>query len=114
MAIGGRLYLIAKSTDKMFLPRLSVMLERRDARGVSRERWKRLAWVGAVCLAFMLGALLFGREILGLFGPEFVDGYAALYGMFSFVAARELRGLLASTEEVERSLEQEDEEEFPF
>lgn len=75
---GMFLYLIAKSTDKMFLPELSVALEERDVAKMRRERRKRFAWVGAVAGAFLLATILFGKQILGLFGPGFEKGHAAL------------------------------------
>jgi O-antigen/teichoic acid export membrane protein len=75
---GMLLYLIAKSTDKMFLPRLSILLERRDVAALIRMRNRRLLWVGAVCLAFLAAVVLFGRDLLALFGPGFADGYGAL------------------------------------
>lgn len=175
---GSFLYLIAKSTDKMFLPQLSVLLERGDIQAVERERRRRLRWVGAVSVIFLGAVVFFGREILGLFGPGFEEGHTALvvisaatavwtlfslapsylkyvdrkrfvvvstgvavianlvltwvlgarygsvgaafaygvpivalYGIFTLTANRHLRQLPGATG---RSLEQEDEEEFPF
>jgi len=75
---GTFLYLIAKSTDKMFLPRISVLIERRDTAGIIHERNRRLRWLGIICVIFVTAIVLFGREILTLFGPGFADGYAAL------------------------------------
>ncbi len=40
-----------------------------------RGRWR---WLGSVCVGFLLVVFVLGRRILGLFGPEFVDGYPAL------------------------------------
>ena len=75
---GTFLYLVAKSTDKMYLPQISVLIERGDTAAMIHERNRRLRWVGAICTAFVSAIVLFGREILALFGPGFSEGYAAL------------------------------------
>ena len=35
-------------------------------------------WLVPVTFAYFLGVVLFGKAILGVFGPEFVEGYPAL------------------------------------
>ena len=54
------------------------MLEREDRGGLLVGRRGRWAWLGSICVGFLLVVFLFGKKILGLFGPEFVSGYAAL------------------------------------
>lgn len=75
---GAFIYLIAKSTDKMYLPHLSVLIERRDITTMIAEQRKRWLWIGTVSIFFLLGIFIFGKNILLLFGKEFVEGYMAL------------------------------------
>ncbi len=75
---GTFIYIVAKSTDKLYLPTVSTMLEQKDQSGLTQGRWDRWAWLGSLCATFLLVIVIFGKQILGLFGPEFVDGYAAL------------------------------------
>jgi O-antigen/teichoic acid export membrane protein len=75
---GTFIYLIAKSTDKMFLPDVSVLIERKDFIGLRLKQKRRWLWLGSACVLFLLVIFLFGKKILLLFGPEFVSGYPAL------------------------------------
>ena len=75
---GGFIYLVAKSTDKMFLPDVSLLIERRDVAGMFAGRMRRWAWIGSICVLFLLTVFFFGKDILRLFGEEFVAGYPAL------------------------------------
>ncbi len=75
---GTFVYIVAKSTDKLYLPTTSILLDRKDVMALRRGRRSRWAWLGLVCAGFLLVVILFGKQILGLFGEEFVDGYAAL------------------------------------
>jgi O-antigen/teichoic acid export membrane protein len=176
---GAFLYVFAKSTDKMFLPGISLALERRDAAFLREERRRRLTWMSVVCVVFVGTVVLFGRSILGLYGDAFRVGHrslvlvsagtavwtlfsiaptylkyvgrarfvelataaavlahvvltwllgrshghlgaavayalpiALLYGTFAFVARRELHALIASDRTAERSLVDDDHDEF--
>ena len=75
---GTFIYIVAKSTDKLYLPTVSTMLEKKDQAGLTQGRWDRWMWLGSICAGFLLVVFLFGKHILGLFGPEFIEGYAAL------------------------------------
>jgi len=75
---GTFIYFVAKSTDKLFLPEISLMIERKDAAELRRMRRWRWAWMGAVCGTFLSIVVMFGRRILSLFGEEFIKGYPAL------------------------------------
>lgn len=78
METGALIYLIAKSTDKMFLPDVSLMIERQDFAGLRSGRNRRWRYLGSVCAVYLLIIFFFGREILLIFGPEFESGYPAL------------------------------------
>jgi len=78
MDTGGFLYIVAKSTDKMYLPMMSLMIEHRDVRGMLRARRNRRAVMGAICVVYFSIVALFGKQILSVFGPKFVEGFPAL------------------------------------
>jgi len=75
---GTFIYIVAKSTDKLYLPTVSTMLEREDRVGMIMGRRGRWVWLGSICIGFLLVVFLFGKRILALFGAEFVSGYAAM------------------------------------
>ncbi|RKY18143.1 MAG: hypothetical protein DRQ55_14140 [Planctomycetota bacterium] len=75
---GTILALVGKATDKMFLPSISLLIERRDVTRMLHERRRRLRWVGSLCLAHLIVMALAGRWLLSLFGPGFEDGYVPL------------------------------------
>jgi O-antigen/teichoic acid export membrane protein len=78
MQTGSFVVLLATATNRYYSPLGSVLIEREDFAGIQRlilERWR---WLVPVTLAYFMGIVLFGRQILGLFGPGFSDGYPAL------------------------------------
>lgn len=75
---GTFIYIVAKSTDKLYLPSVSTMLEHEDQSGLKQGRRGRWIWLGSICVGFLLTVFFFGKQILALFGPEFVEGYMAL------------------------------------
>lgn len=75
---GCLILLLSKSTDKLFQPEMSVILQERNIEQGIRLRNKRYLFVGSGCGVFMLVMLIFGREILGLYGADFRAGYFAL------------------------------------
>jgi len=93
---GSFIYLIAKSTDKMFLPQIATALERKDANWMLAERRRRLIWIAAICGGFLAVVVIFGREILGLYGPDFVEGYWALVVVSAATAIQTLFSLAPS------------------
>jgi len=75
---GGFLYIVAKSTDKMYLPMMSLMIERRDVTGMLRARRHRRAVMGTICVVYLAIVFVFGKQILSVFGPKYVEGFPAL------------------------------------
>jgi len=75
---GSLLYIVAKSTDKMFMPMMSLMIEHRDVAGMLRVRRHRRAVLSAICAAYVAVVYFFGKDILAVFGPKFVEGFPAL------------------------------------
>ena len=75
---GAFIYLVAKSTDKMYLPDVSLLIEREDVAAMRAGRVHRWAWLGSICVLFLLAVFFFGKKMLLLFGEEFVAGYPAL------------------------------------
>ena len=75
---GAIIYIVAKSTDKLFLPRISLMIERKDVLGLRRTRMHRWLWMGIICAGYLLVIFIFGKRILSMFGDDFIEGYTAL------------------------------------
>jgi len=70
---------LVTSTHRHYARRLSILLERRDFAGVLDLRRERLQWLVPLLILFLAAVFGLGREILGVFRPEFVDeGFAAL------------------------------------
>lgn len=78
METGCLILLLAKSTDKLFQPELSLLLAQRSWDAGERLRRTRIRLVGSGCGLFMLVIILFGKSILGLYGPQYLPGYPAL------------------------------------
>jgi O-antigen/teichoic acid export membrane protein len=64
---------LATATNRFYAPRLSLLLERGDFASMDEMRRQRMRWVLPLIAAFLVAALGFGREILGIFRPEFVE-----------------------------------------
>ncbi|MEE8107445.1 MAG: polysaccharide biosynthesis C-terminal domain-containing protein [Planctomycetota bacterium] len=75
---GSFIYIVSKSTDKLFLPSLSVMIERQDREAMLAIGTKRRRLMRWFCAVFLLIIFTLGRTILGVFGEEFVSGFPAL------------------------------------
>ncbi len=70
---------LATSTNRVYAGELSVLLERRDFHAVQTMRRKRLKWLALPLVVYLVATLVFPRELLSLFRPEFVaEGVNAL------------------------------------
>lgn len=78
MQTTGLISLIGTSTNRYYLPMLVVLLERRDANAVKALLGKRMALIVGFIAIFLYIIVIWGQEILDLFGPEFSHGYQAL------------------------------------
>lgn len=78
MHTGAFVAVLATSTNRFYLPRLSVLLERRDRQGLILLGRQRLVLMGALASCFLLAVFLFGHDVLRVFGEEFERGYAAM------------------------------------
>lgn len=71
---------IATSTNRFYARSLSILLEQQDYAGVLKLRRERLRWLLPVMIIFVASVIYYGRDILGIFRPEFVEeGLTALY-----------------------------------
>lgn len=70
--------LIGTSTNRYYLPMLVVLIERRDAVGIERLLLKRIRLIVALIACYLTAIMIYGTEILALFGPNFSNGYLAL------------------------------------
>ena len=78
MQTGGFVILLATSTNRLYGPITSLLIEHRDYQGMRGTIRERHTWIIPSTLVFLLVVLFFGRRILLLYGPEFESGYAAL------------------------------------
>jgi O-antigen/teichoic acid export membrane protein len=78
MQVSSFAVLMATATNRFYAPRGSVLLDRKDWDGIGRLKRERHAWVNPMVLLFLAVILLFGKKIMGLYGPEFTGGYPAL------------------------------------
>jgi hypothetical protein len=64
---------LATATNRFYAPRISMLLERRDFAAMLDLRRERFRWLLPAVAAFLVAIFGFGREILTLFRPEFVE-----------------------------------------
>lgn len=75
---GCLILLLAKSTDKFFEPQMSIVIATRDFESGFRLRDSRYRLVWSGCGLFLLVMLLFGKQILSIYGDGYADGHHAL------------------------------------
>jgi O-antigen/teichoic acid export membrane protein len=78
MQTGSFIVLLATSTNRLYGPMASSLIERRDYDGVVATIRERHSWIIPATLIYFAAMLVFGRRILGLYGPDFTAGYPAL------------------------------------
>lgn len=77
MQTGTFVVLLTTSTNRFYLPQISMFLDQRDQQGLIRLRGQRLLIIGTMAVVFVVLVFLFGRPLLGIFGERFKEGYAA-------------------------------------
>ncbi|MCD0458852.1 lipopolysaccharide biosynthesis protein [Roseiconus lacunae] len=75
---GCLVLLLSKSADKYYLPMLAVAIDQGDIETDERLRRRRQSLIGGAACIFWLAIVLIGKQILSLFGPQFVVSYPAL------------------------------------
>ena len=75
---GTFVVLVATSTNRFYLPRLSKLQQRGDAEALRHFHRTRGTLVAIVITAFLAVVLVFGRGLLRLFGSTFEGGYESL------------------------------------
>lgn len=75
---GCLILLLSKSTDKFFQPMMSLVLKTHDWTYGNSLRRSRYILVGLGVAGFLAIIFLFGKRILGLYGPGFESAYPAL------------------------------------
>lgn len=78
METGCLILMLSKSTDKMFQPQMSAILAKQDWESGRRMRRNRYLLLGSGCILFMCTVLIFGGDLLGLYGQAFIAGYPTL------------------------------------
>jgi O-antigen/teichoic acid export membrane protein len=76
--IGTMIVLLATSTNRMYLPAISTLMERGPREELLNLRRARFKLIGTIAAAYGMVIIVFGRTILDTFGPGFRDNYAAL------------------------------------
>ena len=69
----GLASVLASATNRAYGRRLSLLMERQDYPGVMQLRRERMRWLLPSVALFLGIVMLFGRELLSLFRPEFAD-----------------------------------------
>lgn len=77
LQVGTFVVLLATSTNRYYLPRVSILIVHRDLAGLRALAWRRLRLFLVLAGSFVAGVFVFGREILALFGPDYVAAYPA-------------------------------------
>jgi O-antigen/teichoic acid export membrane protein len=75
---GTFVVILATATNRLYSPKISVLLASGDFRALRTAAHRRLLLIGPLTIIFLLVVLLFGRSILAVFGAEFVSAYPAL------------------------------------
>jgi O-antigen/teichoic acid export membrane protein len=75
---GAFVFVLAKSTDKLFLPRVSELLESGEIEPIRALLRQRNLLIAGISAAFLVGLWVWGRPLLGLFGEEFEHGHRAM------------------------------------
>jgi len=88
---------LVTSTNRYYARHLSILLERRDYAGVLELRRERLRWLLPVVMLFLVLVFGFGREILGIFRPEFVDEGVTALQLLAVTTAASMLFALAPT-----------------
>jgi O-antigen/teichoic acid export membrane protein len=78
MQTGSFIVLLATSTNRLYGPLASSLIERRDYDGMMATIRERHSWIIPATLIYFAAMVVFGRRILGLYGPDFAAGYPAL------------------------------------
>ncbi len=78
MESGCLIALVSKSTDKYFLPNIAMHLDTDGWQQIKKIRRVRFVVVGCGAILFVAAIMHYGRDLLSLFGANFVSGYRAL------------------------------------
>eukprot|EP00913_Durusdinium_trenchii_P011147 g10469.t1 len=75
MQIGTFVVVLATSTNRFYLPLMSVLIVRHDQTGIRRLTKRRLYVFLPLAVVFCGAVFLFGKPILALYGDEYVSAY---------------------------------------
>ena len=78
LQIGSFIAIVATSTNRFYLPKLSALMERGDTAGMRRAGRRRMTLIGGMALAFLAVIVLMGRSILAHFGQDYVPAFPSL------------------------------------
>ena len=76
--LGALLLLIARCTDKFYQPQMTIIIESGRWEEGWQRRNRRLLVMRCVSIFYVLMMVLFGKTILGMYGPGFSAAYPAL------------------------------------
>lgn len=64
---------LATATNRGYASRLSLLLDRKDLDGIHVLQLQRLQWLAPPLLAYVILAFAFSHELVGFFGPAFIE-----------------------------------------
>lgn len=88
---------LVTSTNRYYSRHLSILLEQRGYAAILKLRRERLQWLLPVVALFLALVFGFGREILGIFRPEFVDEGVTALQLLAIATATSMLFALAPT-----------------
>ncbi len=78
MQVAGFVIIAQTATMRIYSPQLAHVISSQDERGERALLRARGRFMIGVCVVFLLTVVLFGRDLLALFGPSYTAAYPAL------------------------------------
>lgn len=90
------LIVLMKQGDRFFLPQISISIDKNELGEINKILRTRFKYLGLISLAFFIAIVIFGKNILELFGEGFSKGYVILLIFTAGIIIDILAGISAS------------------